>query len=196
MPGTSGWARPSLCDGWNVRDVAAHLTLQEMGLGAALRGAMRHPGSLNHVISATARERAQLPPQHLVDGIRSTIGSRRHNVGVTPPETLLDIVVHGQDIAIPTGRTLAVPLDVAATVASRAWDYQQTRRGRSKAKVFRTLPFARHRLVATDTDWSAGEGPEIHGPVLALVLLMTGRPVVLPSLEGEGVTTLAARSGS
>ena len=32
------------------------------------------------------------------------VGSRRHNVGVTPYETLIDIVVHGQDIAVPLGR--------------------------------------------------------------------------------------------
>ena len=25
------WRRPSLCDGWTVRDVAAHLTLQQLG---------------------------------------------------------------------------------------------------------------------------------------------------------------------
>ena len=24
------WRRPSLCDGWTVRDVAAHLTLQQL----------------------------------------------------------------------------------------------------------------------------------------------------------------------
>lgn len=191
---TDDWAHPSLCEGWRVRDVAAHLTMQDMTIGDALRGALRHPGGLNHVIRATACDRAeQRTPDELVAEIRATIGSRRPNVGVTPFETLLDIVVHGQDIAVPTGRTLAVPPDVAAVVATRAWDYQTTRRGRRKAQVFRTLPFTGHRLVATDIDWSAGDGPEVRGPVLALVLLMTGRPVVLPSLSGEGVESLAAR---
>lgn len=27
------WAQPSLCDGWAVRDVAAHLTLQQLTVG-------------------------------------------------------------------------------------------------------------------------------------------------------------------
>lgn len=38
LAGLSGeqWDHPSLCEGWTVRDVAAHLTLQQLGLGAAL----------------------------------------------------------------------------------------------------------------------------------------------------------------
>jgi uncharacterized protein (TIGR03083 family) len=183
------WGRPSLCEGWSVREVAAHLTLQQMTLGSALRGALRHPGSLNHVIEATARDRAALAPEEIIAEIRAMVGSRRHNVGVTPFETLIDIVVHGQDIAVPTGRTLEVPPEVAAVAASRVWDS----RGSRKAKVFRALPHEGLRLAATDADWTVGQGPEVRGPVLALLLLITGRPVVHSQLEGEGAAVLAER---
>ena len=30
------WRQPSLCEGWAVRDVAAHLTLQQIGLGTGM----------------------------------------------------------------------------------------------------------------------------------------------------------------
>lgn len=183
------WDRPSLCEGWSVRDVAAHLTLQQMTLGSALRSTLRHPGSLNHIIHASARDRAALAPEEIVAEIRGTVGSRRHNVGVTPYETLIDIVVHGQDIAVPSGRALEVPPAVAATAATRVWDS----RGSRKAKVFRAVPHDGLRLAANDTDWTVGEGPEVRGPVLALLLLITGRPVVLPQLEGEGAAVLAER---
>ena len=185
------WNRPSLCDGWTVRDVAAHLTLQQMTIMSVLLAALRHPGGVNHIINASARDRAKLPPDQIIAEIRGMVGSRRHNVGLTPLETLIDIVVHGQDIAVPSGRKLDVPAEVAATAASRMWDYQSSRSDRSKTNVFRRLPYEGHRLVATDTDWSVGEGPEIRGPVLALLLLLTGRPVVLPQLSGEGATALA-----
>ena len=46
-------------------------------------------------------------------------------------------------------------------------------------------------LTATDTSWSAGNGPEIHGPVLAILLVLTGRPAGLPHLAGEGAAALA-----
>ena len=63
LAGLSGeqWEHPSLCEGWRVRDVAAHLTLQQMGPVEALRSALRHPGGLNHVIRESARERARRP---------------------------------------------------------------------------------------------------------------------------------------
>jgi uncharacterized protein (TIGR03083 family) len=193
--GPGEWTVPSLCEGWTVRDVAAHLTLQQMTLGSALRSALRHPGSLNHVISASARERAQLPRDRLIAEIRGMVGSRRHNVGVTPWETLIDIVVHGQDIAVPTGHHLEVEPDVAAAAAARVWDGQFSRKGRRMAKVFRRLPYHGHRLTASDIDWSVGGGPEIRGPVLALLLLLTGRPVVIPELSGDGRTALSADLG-
>jgi hypothetical protein len=46
-------------------------------------------------------------------------------------------------------------------------------------------------LRATDTDWTVGEGPEVSGTALDLLLLLTGRTAaVIPSLHGEGVAGL------
>jgi uncharacterized protein (TIGR03083 family) len=180
------WDHASLCDGWTVRDVAAHLTLQQMALGAGLRALLRHPG---------ARSRARLPTNRLIADIRGMVGSRRHNVGVTHQETLIDIAVHGQDIALPLGRTLDVPAKVAATAASRVWSYRTSPKGRMKARVFRTVPYDRHQLTATDASWSEGEGPEIRRPILAILLLLTGRPAGLSQLTGEGAAALAAKLG-
>jgi hypothetical protein len=62
------------------------------------------------------------------------LGSRRHNIGVTPLETLIDILVHGQDIAIPLDRGLGMPPAIAAVAATRAlsmrWPILCTRPGR------------------------------------------------------------------
>ena len=187
------WDTPSLCDGWTVRDVAAHLTLQQLTLGSALRAALRHPGSLNHIINASARDRATRPPDHLIAEIRGMVGSRRHNVGVTPLETLIDIVVHGQDIAVPLGRDLAVTPWAAATTADRLWWSRSTRIGRLKAKVFADLNHRDLRFVATDADWSAGDGDEVRGPLLSIVLVLTGRRVGADALEGPGTSRLGRR---
>jgi uncharacterized protein (TIGR03083 family) len=182
------WSHRSLCDGWTVRDVAGHLTLQQMTIGDILRLALKHPGvhSLNWMIQTSARDQAALPTEQLIEGIRGTVGSRRHNLGVTPRETLIDIVVHGQDMAIPIGRTLPVPPEVAATAAERVWEC----RGGRKSKVFKPVPYDGLRLVADDIEWSVGDGPELRGPVLSLLLLLTGRRVVLPQLDGPGAERL------
>ncbi len=188
LAGLSGeqWEHPSLCEGWRVRDVAAHLTLQQMGPVEALRSALRHPGGLNHVIRESARERARRPVDELVAGIRSAAGSRRTNVGMTNLETLIDILVHGQDIAVPLGLELAMPPEAAAVAAERV----RSTSGTGKARVFRGLPLEGFRLRATDVSWETGEGLEISGPIAALLLLLTGRRAGLDRLAGEGAETL------
>jgi hypothetical protein len=48
-------------------------------------------------------------------------------------------------------------------------------------------------LKATDTDWSHGSGPVVEGPMLSLLLAMTGRRAALADLSGDGVETLRGR---
>lgn len=179
------WAHASLCDGWTVRDVAGHLTLQQMGLGAAVLTGIRHPGGLNRIIRDSARSRAGAPVEQLIAQIRAMVGSRRHNVGVTVREALMDSLVHGQDIAIPLGLTLDMPAEPAAVAATTVWSC-----GKGKGRVFRRIPLQGFRLTATDTSWTVGDGPDIFGPISAILLLLTGRPVALPRLTGDGASAV------
>jgi hypothetical protein len=48
-------------------------------------------------------------------------------------------------------------------------------------------------LRATDADWSAGSGAEVSGPLVSIVLAMTGRSDALKDLSGDGVATLTSR---
>ena len=182
------WRQPSLCAGWTVRDVAAHLTLQQLGPGAALGILFKWRGSMDRTIAHAARQRAAtLSTGRIIAEIRGMVGSRRHNFGVTYLETLADILVHSQDIAIPLGRRLDMAPDAAAAAASRNLSMRVPPPPPSVKKV------AGFRLTATDTTWSAGEGPEVRGPMAALLLVCCGRLVALPQLSGEGAAALAAR---
>ena len=49
-------------------------------------------------------------------------------------------------------------------------------------------------LAATDTEWSHGTGPEVAGPILSLVMAMTGRKQPLDDHTGDGVDTLRSRA--
>jgi uncharacterized protein (TIGR03083 family) len=186
------WVHPSLCDGWTVRDVAAHLTLQQIRLGTALRLATRHPGAIargiNRMIRESACGRADLPVEQIIAEIRGMVGSRRHNIGVTCQETLIDILVHSQDIAMPLGRRLDVDPHAAAVAATRVWSYS----GGSKAKVFKKIPLAGFRFSATDIEWAVGAGHDIAGPMVAILLVLTGRLAALPMLSGDGAAVLAS----
>ena len=182
------WQQPSLCAGWTVRDVAAHLTLQQLGLGDVLRMLGKWRGSMDRTIQHVARLRAaELGTGQIIAAIRGTIGSRRHNVGVTHLETLTDILVHSQDIAVPLGRRLDMAPAAAAAAASRNLSMRMP----PPPPSVRTM--AGYRLTATDITWSAGAGPEVRGPMAALLLVCCGRLVALPQLSGEGAAALAAR---
>lgn len=184
------WDVPSLCAGWRVRDVAAHLTLAHMGPGRAAVEAVRARGSFDAMVRDTALRRARAPRQELVLALRAMVGSRRRAPGISPLEPLLDVLVHGQDVTLPLGLQRAVPLDAATTVATRVWTA-----GWPLSRAFS----ARRRLqglqlVADDVDWSVGDGPRVEGPVEALLLVLTGRTAaVRHRLRGPGAGLLAGR---
>ena len=98
---------------------------------------------------------------------------------------LTDLTVHGQDIRRPLGlsrtfeadRQRAV-LDFLTSTKAR-WGF--TPRDRSWDGL---------RWEATDLDWSSGSGRPVCGPAEAIMLLLTGRPVALADVTGEGVQQL------
>lgn len=191
--GEQEWAHPSLCAGWRVRDVAAHLALAHTGPRQAVVDTLRAGGSMDRMIRATARRHAAAPPSRLTAQIRAMAGSRRLAPGVGHLEPLIDVLVHGQDITVPLRRPRSMPIDAAATAATRVWTM-----GWPLSRAFR----ARSRLqglhlVASDTDWSAGTGARVEGPIEALLLLLTGRTgAALDRLSGDGVALLTTAGPS
>lgn len=179
------WETPSLCPGWRVREVGAHLTLAQMSPLAAVGNLARAGGSFNKMIRDTAVRQGRLPVERYPALLRAMKGSRRKAPGVTPVEPLTDTLVHASDMLVPLGRPRAVPLEAAAVSATRCWDMG--------------FPFGAQRrlagllLVADDHDWSIGSGQVVEGSMQDLLLLVTGRYVVLPHLGGPGADVLRAR---
>jgi len=157
------WQQPSLCDGWTVRDVAAHLTLQQLGARAAIAMMLRYRGDTDRAIRECARQRAAaLSTGQIIAAIRAMTGSRRHNFGVTYRETLIDILVHAQDIAIPLGRRHPMPPEAAAAAVTRIWTmrwpppFPQTHHA--------AVPDHRHRHRLGRRPRPADPGPDQHDP--------------------------------
>jgi uncharacterized protein (TIGR03083 family) len=176
------WRQPSLCAEWTVRDVAAHLTFQHMRVGRALRDVARARGNLDRAVRDATAAKAALPTAALIAEIRGHIGSRRHVPFMTDREALIDVLVHSQDIMLPLGRRHDMPAHAAVACATRIW---------SRPWLFRAMkPLRGYAFTATDADFRAGDGPAVEGPVDAILLLMTGRPVGLPRLSGPGADEL------
>jgi hypothetical protein len=144
-------------------------------------------GDTDRAIRERARQRAAAwSTGEIIASIRATAGSRRHNFGVTCRETLIDILVHAQDIAVPLGLVYPVPPGPAAAAATRMW----TMRWPPPFPARRTLE--RFRVTATDIDWSAGQGPRVDASIGAILLLSAGRLAALPDVSGPGATALTA----
>ena len=184
--GPADWTTPSLAVGWTVHDVVAHLTLAtRLSPFGAVAGVLKARGDINRMIGDAARHRSrQFTPAELVAQLRETAGSAKRPLGTQPPDPLVDMLVHGQDIVRPLGRPRAMePTRVAAALAHVGTSsfYRVGKR------------FAGLRFVATDLDWSTGSGDEVRGPGGQLLVLLTGRPAGLDGLDGPGVATAGAR---
>ena len=182
------WDVPSLCEGWRVRDVLAHLALAARPVpppGRYLRAIARARGSFN----AANRELAVIDgggaPGDLVETFRGLVDSQR----VAPPGPMrtapfADVVVHSLDVRVPLGIETRVPaqhhtvtLDFLLGPMSRFFGGK----GRPEA-----------RWVATDHDWSSGTGDEVRGTSADLVLALAGRAVHADRLEGDGAAAIQA----
>lgn len=179
------WETPSLCAGWRVRDVAAHVALapQPPGIWAMTAAAVRAGGRfhrLNHDLSVRC---AQRPVTELVDDLRRHADSRRLPIVTNYRNILFDTLVHAQDIALPLDRRLPMPPHAAAAAATRVWTMGWPFWARRRLRGV--------RLAATDVNWAVGTGPEVTGPIDALLLLLTGRSIARSRLTGDGLARLA-----
>ncbi|UOY03327.1 maleylpyruvate isomerase family mycothiol-dependent enzyme [Blastococcus sp. PRF04-17] len=181
----SEWRTPPLCDAWRVGDVAAHLTLAHAGYRDVFTAALRARGNFDRMIRDEALRAASLPQEEYPRRLRAMLGSRRTAPFLTPKQPLLDVLVHGQDITVPLGRSRPMPAAAAAVAAQAAWDVGFPFRARRR--------LAGLRLTATDADWTVGSGAQVEGPIAALLLLLTGRQAALDQLTGDGVRTLRRR---
>ncbi|MFD5175375.1 maleylpyruvate isomerase family mycothiol-dependent enzyme [Nocardia sp. NPDC058379] len=161
---------PSLCDRWRIRDVAAHVALapQPPGPLCMLREAARARGSFHRLNHDIAVRHADATPDLAAD-LSVVADSRRLPVVTNYRNIHYDVIVHAQDIARPLGRTIAVDPAAAAVAAQRVWTMGWP--------FWAKRRLADVTLVAEDSPWTVGSGPEIRGTTLDLLLLLTGRDV-------------------
>ncbi|GLZ31621.1 hypothetical protein Lesp02_38090 [Lentzea sp. NBRC 105346] len=180
------WTYPSLCDAWTVRDVAAHVSYAPYAsVGEVLKGFVKARGSFNRMVRDLSIDAARrTSTEDMIAMLRQAVGYHRLAPGQKLKDCLMDIIVHGQDVALPLGRQRPIPLEPAVVAADHMWQM---------GFPFHTQKRLRGmRLVATDVDWSVGEGAEVRGPIGALLVLLTGRTATVPQLTGDGVPALLA----
>ena len=180
------WDRPSLCTGWSVRDVVGHMTATANMTPPKFFGKMAASGF--DFQRMTRRDIAAhtkgLDNKELVERLRARIDARTAPPGPAP-SWLGETIVHGEDVFRALRGYRDHPVDHLVAVA----DFY---RG-SNMLIGTKRRIDGVTLHATDTDWKHGDGPEASGPMIAMVMAMTGRTVALDDLTGEGVAVLRER---
>jgi uncharacterized protein (TIGR03083 family) len=179
------WGAASLCGGWTVGFLAAHILAgAEQTTGHFLGGMATSGFRFNTFMERDARSRAELSRDQIVDRLRQRTTTTNHPPA--PVVTMLgEIVVHGEDVRRPLG--------LPGTVADDAVNACLQMYTKASFPVGGKKRIHDLRLVATDTGWSHGAGPEVSGPAMSLLLAMTGRAAGLDGLSGDGVAALRDR---
>lgn len=178
----SQWRTPSLCPGWDIHDVVAHL------IDSAKTTRLRFVGRIVAARFDFDRDNAAGITREKAADPTDTLSEFRavQNRTATPPAAfatrLVEAFVHGEDIR----RSLEIARDYPPMQVAQALSYQlrtSVKMGGGKERAHGC------RLVASDAAFEQGAGPLVRGPAIALLLAVSGRPVEAAELTGPGAHT-------
>ena len=174
------WAVPSLCPGWDVHDVLAHLidSAKTTKLGFVRRLiAARFDFDQDNAVGISRERKAA--PEATLEAFGKVV-----SLTSSPPANLatrlVEAYVHGEDIR----RVLGMQGNYPPKHVLAALEYQlrtSTKMGGGKETA------EGWKLVATDADFETGEGPEIQGRSISLLMAVSGRPIAAEELTGKHV---------
>jgi uncharacterized protein (TIGR03083 family) len=181
------WTTPSLCEGWNVRDVvlhtAWHIHLSPIEVLKSVPDTFRSRGKIAKFNGLLWEHNARRSTDSLTRWLASPAQVNQNNLG--------ELIVHQQDIRRPLGLLRTIPSDRLSWILS----YCSTPLGGG----FRGLGSSSYQLgqgisfTATDIAWTSGSGPEVRGPGEAILMAINGRPQALEDLDGTGVDLIKRR---
>ncbi len=186
------WATPSLCSGWSVQHVAAHLAwTPTVSPRQAMTELVRCGFRPNKLNADTAERWSRRGPAEILHQLQEKAENNANPIAVPRDATLVDSVVHALDIRRPFGTQREIPEQAfkpaADFCANTRWP-ASVMVGGSVGKRINGL-----RLVADGYDWSWGRGPEVRASGETIMLVLTGRRVAPHELAGPGAATLSAR---
>ena len=171
------WDEPTLCDGWRVREVVAHMTMPFRYSAArfALELA-RSRGNVNRMADRCARRDAAASAAELTAALRDNAKHPWKPPGGGLVGALTHDVIHGLDITVALGIDRKVPAGRLAIVLDSVTAARSL-------KFFGAL-LSGIQLQADDTAWSFGSGTPVTGAAQDLALVVCGRRLPAGRLDG------------
>jgi uncharacterized protein (TIGR03083 family) len=174
-----GWDEPTLCAGWRVREVVAHITMpfRFSGRRFALELA-KSRGRFNEMADRVARrDAAAMSPADLTGAVRSNTGHPWKPPGGGYTGALAHDLIHGLDITVPLGLDGAVPEERLRMVLPASLS--------DRSVKFFGVDLDGIELRAQDMDWALGSGVPLTGTAADLLLVMCGRTLPAGRLAGQ-----------
>ena len=182
------WDSPTLCNGWRVREVVAHITMPlRYPLPRFAFEMARSRGNFNRMADRCARRDAAAPPAELTAALRDNERNPWKPPGGGYQGALTHDVIHGLDITVALGLRRRVPAERLGIVLD----------GITAAKSVRFFgtDLDGIELRADDLDWSFGSGTPVSGSAQDLALVVAGRKLPPGHLRGEPSARFTARQG-
>jgi uncharacterized protein (TIGR03083 family) len=172
------WDSPTLCDGWRVREVVAHITMPFRYRPPRFVFEMiRSRGNFNRMADRCARRDAAASPGELAAALRDNERNPWKPPGGGFEGALTHDVIHGLDITVALGLDRQVPEDRLRPVLAAVTG--------PKSQNFFGTDLAGIALHAEDLDWSLGSGVPMSGQAQDLALVLCGRTLPPGHLRGE-----------
>lgn len=181
------WRAPSLCAGWSVHDVVAHmLSYEELRPRQLAERFARGLFVVDRVNAVGLRAYSTRTPAQLIQLLDDHLTPSGLTAGMGGAIALTDGMIHQQDIRRPLGLHRSIPAE-RLVPALRTALFAPTLLGALRVRGV--------RLVATDIDWTFGRGPEVRGTAEAILMAVAGRRGLATELSGPGRARLAPRLG-
>jgi uncharacterized protein (TIGR03083 family) len=180
------WETPSLCDGWSVRDVVAHLiSVHERETWPTFFAILQNRLSVDRYNANSMRRIGAVSDKTLIARYDTTVEMQTKPF-IPTQFVLAESLIHNEDIFKALDSERVVPIETVLLIAQLYRSIGMARKWKRKS--------AHIKLVATDADWTYGNGDEARGPLLSIVMLLAGRNVVSRDLEGAGAERLQRRA--
>lgn len=176
------WDEATLCAGWRVRELVAHMTMPYRHSGPrVILGLLRARGNFNVFADRIARrDAAEVSARELA----TTLADNAHHPWKPPGGgyvgALSHDVIHGLDFTVALGIQRQVPMDRLLPVLPRSLEEKGVR--------FFGVDLDGVELRADDADWSLGSGEPLRGAAQHLLLVLCGRRLPEGHLHGPSAS--------
>ncbi|HZC26380.1 MAG TPA: maleylpyruvate isomerase family mycothiol-dependent enzyme [Actinopolymorphaceae bacterium] len=186
----TSWNAPTLCVGWRVREVVAHITMPFRYAGGHFVAELLKAGGNFHKMAdrSARRDASVLSTEELTAALRDNAHHPWKPPGAGQAGALSHDVIHGLDVTVALGIERRVPADRLLAVLATA--------DSGRARRHFGVDLHGIELRADDLDWTLGSGEPLGGSAQDLLLVLCGRRLPPGRLHGEPAGRFTAAADS